>query len=497
MLLVGSISGILTVLPNAYAATAPVPGASVIADGTEGFGFATSDSLGFYNITRFLDTGNYSVSASATGFVDTKIENVSVTAGSETTNVNVLMPVSGGISGKITDSVNSAPLQGVLVTAVYSTNGAQYGSYSYTDANGNYQIITNLQTGTYNVTASFATGHLTKRVTGVSVTAGTMTNNVNVALDRSGTISGTVTDSVSTAALEGITVSAVDSTGKYVSTDLTSASGQYTLDTDLPTGTYNVTVLFPTNHLTKTVTGVAVTAGSTATVNLALDPSGIISGRITNAANGQPLAGASVIATKPGSNGFATTNDTGYYRITDDLATGTYTVTAYYGGGFNIATGVSVTQGSETPNVNLQITVTPSGTISGKVTNSTGDPIQGASVDAESLSGFGSDTTDANGNYVINTGLTTDTYNVTVAATGYVSQVQTGINVVVSQVTANVNFQLAAKVSGRISGQILTDSTPIPEMPGALTLVGILTVSAIAIIVGKMRPLKLRSSKPI
>lgn len=495
VLLVGSFSGISTVLP-AYAAAAPVPGASVTANGTAGFGLAASDSLGFYNITSFLDTGHYSVSASAPGFVNTEIDNVSVTAGSETTNVNVLIPVSGGISGKITDAVTSAPLSGVVVSAMNTTNGVVYSS-DFTDATGNYQIITNLRTGTYNVTASFAVGHSAKKATGVSVTAGEMTNNVNIALERSGIITGTVTDSVSTAVLEGIVVFAVDSNGEHGSTDVTNSSGKYTVSMDLATGTYNVTALFPTGHLTKTTGGVAVTAGSTTTVNLALDPSGVISGRITNAANGQPLVGASVTASMPGFEGFALTNDTGHYRIAERLGTGTYNVTAFYKGGFNLVEGVSVTQGLETSNVNLQITLAPSGIVSGKVTNSTGDPVPDALVEAESLSGFGSDTTDANGIYVINTGLTTDTYNVTVAATGYVSQVKTGINVVLNQVTANVNFQLASKASGRISGQILTDSTPIPEMPGVLTLVGILIVTAIAIIVGKVRLLKLRSSKPI
>lgn len=497
VLLVGSIGGTLAVLPNAYAATAPVPGASVTADGTEGFGDTTSDAFGFYNITQFLDTGNYSVSASATGFVDTTIENVLVTAGSETTNVNVLMPVSGGISGKITDAVSSSPIQGVFVDAEIATGSIAYGSGAVTDAGGNYQIITNLITGTYNVTATYAPGHISKKLTGVSVTAGLMTNNVNIALDRSATISGTVTDSVSSTPLQDIIVLAVDSNGDYAAAATTNSSGKYTLNTDLATGTYNITTLFPLNHVSKTVADFAVTAGSQYTVNLSLDPSGIISGRITSQDNGQPLANASVLASSGEFFGVATTNDTGYYRITSGLGTGSYMIFASYGSGFNFVAGISVTQGQETSNVNLQITLAPSGAITGKVTDTIGTPIQYAFVEAEGLGGFGSDITDANGNYAIVTGLGSGTYNVTATATGYVSQVQTGVNVVVSQVTPNIDFHLAAKPSGRISGQILTDSTPIPEMPGAFTLTAILTVSAIAIIIGKMKPLRLRSSKPI
>ena len=431
MLIVGSISDISTVLPNAYAATVPVPWASVIATGPDGYGYAASNAQGFYNITDGLGSGSYSVSASARGYIDTKIENVSITAGSERTNVNVLMPVSGGISGTITDAVTSAPVPSVSVSAENITGDAYYASGGFTDATGNYQIITNLQTGTYNVTAFPATGYIRKEIIGVSVTAGVMTSNVKIALDRSGIITGTVTDSVSSAVLESVQVFAFDSSGAYSSSDMTDPSGKYTLSTDLSTGTYNVTVMHPANHIEKTVSGVAVTAGSTTTVNFALDRSGIISGRITNAANGQPLAETEVIAGKSDFSGagplsHATTNDTGHYRITDNLGTGTYNVTALYQVGSNIGfnmTMVSVTQGLETPNVDLQITLTPFGTTVGRVTNSTGYSVQYAEVVAESL---------------------------------------------------------ATLVSGRISGQILAEALPIPEFPPLMMLPSLMILTLAA-----------------
>ena len=498
MLILASINATFCLMPSAFAQTStPVPGADVSAIGSNGFGFTTSDSFGYYNITSSLDTGNYYLTAFANGFIHSTLENVQVTNGLETANTNFLLSASGGISGTVTDAVSGQPLQGVSIDAQITTGSISYGFGAVTDASGNYQIITDLNTGTYNVTASDAPGHIMKKITGVSVTAGQMTNNVNIALSRSATISGTVTDSVSSAALEGIIVNALDNSGNYVATSMTNSTGKYTLNTDLATGTYNITILFPPNHIPKTVQDFAVVAGSQYTVNLPLDPSGIISGRITNAANGQPLAEVAVFASSDDFSGIAYTNDTGYYRITDGLGTDSYTVVASYGSGFNMTTGVSVTQGSETSNVNLQISVAPSGTITGKVTDTQGQPIQYASVYAEGSSGSGNALTDANGNYAISMGLGTGSYSVMVGAPGFNSQTQTGVNVVVNQVTSNVNFQLTVKLSGRISGQILTQSTPIPELPNAFTLIGILATSAIAIIFGKMKLIKLRSFKPI
>ena len=498
LLLFGSIACVSNGLPIVCATTS-VQGAEVEAFGLGGYGYSTSDVQGLYNITSFLETGDYSVTASATGFVDTTVENVAVTAGLETTNVDVLMPVSGGISGTITDAVSSEPLQNVYVFAVNDTGGVEYGSAAFTDLNGNYEIITNLITGSYNVTALFASGHVAKEITGVFVTAGEMTNNVDFALERSAIISGTVTDSSSMEALSDISVYALDSNGDYVTSAVTNSSGEYTLDTNLVTGTYNITVPFPSNHFEETVSGVAVTAGSQYIVDFSLDPSGAISGRITNAGNGQPLVGAIVTASSNGFSGYGTTNDTGYYLIADGLGTGVYTVFAIYGvGSFNQITGIGVTQGSETSGVNLEITLPPSGTITGRVTDSIGDPIEYATVNAEGLSGFGYDTTDANGDYVINTGLVTGTYNVTVTATGFISQVQTGVNVIVDQTTASVDFQLAVALSGRISGAILTEGTVIPDFPTSLFMLGgVLAVATIAIVLGRFGVSKLKPSKAL
>jgi hypothetical protein len=500
-LLVSVLAAVSVSVNSVRAAPVPVQGVFVEANGDNGFGTSITDAAGVFNITSFLDTGNYSITVSGTGFVETTIDDIAVTAGSETTNVDVEIPVSGGISGTVSDAVSGAGLQGVYVAAVNETGGVSYSWFGFTDSDGNYEIFTNLITGIYNVTVELAEGYLTEKITDVSVTAGEWTNNVDIALDRSATISGTLTDSSSSAALEGVLVYAINSNGDYVTSDVTNSSGQYTLNTNLVTDTYNISAPFPDNHLENMVSGIAAVAGSQYTVDITLDPSGIISGIITNSADGQPVDGAFVSASSNGFFGYDTTNETGHYQISDGLGAGTYTVTTFYGLSFNETMGVIVTQGSETSDVNMELDIVmqPSGTITGSVTDAlTGDPIEDATVSAESLTGFGSAYTDENGDYIIDTGLTTGTYNVTVIMEGYVTQEMTGVNVVEDQVTANIDFQLALAPSGRISGTVMTEGTVIPDFPSSLyVLGGILAIATIAIIAGKAGVPKLKASKPL
>ena len=497
LLLISVTAAVSVKVGSVNAVAVPVQGASVEASGSGGFGYSTSDSQGAYNITSFLDTGNYSVSVSSIGFIDTTVDDIAVTAGSETTNVDVTLPVSGGISGTVTDATSSTPLPNVYVTAANETGDMEYGSGNFTDSNGNYQIVTNLATGIYNVSTYLADGYLMKELTGVSVTAGEWTSNVDIGLDRSAVINGTVTDSVSSAALEDVLVYAVNAAGDYVASDITDSNGHYTLNTDIVSDTYNVTAPFPDGHQAHTVTGVTVTVGMQYTVNMALDPSGMISGTIVNNANDAPLAGASIIAVSGNYFGTATSDETGHYQITNGLGTGTYQVFAYYGTDFSFESDVAVTEGIETTGIDFGFDVPTSGIISGRVTDAlTGDPIEDVSVTAEDTTGYGYNYTNTDGYYVIDMGLDSGTYNVTVTMDGFVSQVITGITVVVDEVTGNVDFQLTTATTGRISGTVMTEGTAIPDFPTNLyMLTGILAIATIALVAGKVAIPKLKNFK--
>jgi len=462
----------------------PVEGASVTASGSEGYGFALTDSSGHYSIDEGLMTGNYTVEVSADGYLDAIVEDVAVTGGLETSNVNFVLGVSGAISGKVTDAISSLPLAGVIVE-VQNATGSGTSESAFTDANGDYLVKTNLATGTYNVT-TFSTGHIAKAVGGIAVTAGIETKNVDLTLEKSGTIFGTVTDSVSSAPLASISIWASAAGGIFGGYAITNASGQYSMNTNLATGTYNVSALYPEGHVSKTISGIMVTAGAETAANLTLDPSGIISGRVTESSGGQPVAEANVAAYSGGFGyfGSAETNATGYYMMSSGLGTETYTVMAYFGSAYNMTAGVSVVAGSETSNVDFMLDITPSGTITGRVTNSTGSPIQFASVHAEGPYGSGDASTDSNGDYTISSGLGTGTYTVNASATGYSMMSVSDVNVIVDQVTPDVNFQLSTMPSGRISGRVEAESPAIPELQQPI-LVFLVTTSLIAVAFAK------------
>jgi hypothetical protein len=150
----------------------PVKGAMVYADGPQGFGYNISDASGAYTITTGLKTGTYNMTTLAEGYILKTISGVSVTVGQNTQNIDFNLLRSGGVSGKVTDSVSGQGLQGIMILA---SSKSGFGYYAVTDAQGNYRIITNLQTGTYNITVTMPKGYIMKAVSGVSITAGVET----------------------------------------------------------------------------------------------------------------------------------------------------------------------------------------------------------------------------------------------------------------------------------------------------------------------------------
>ena len=393
------------------------------------------------------------------------------------------------------------PLSGATVFA-YGSEG--YG-YTTTDASGHYLIDKGLPNGTYNVTVS-KTGYIDAQKGNIVVTVGNVTPNANVYLNRSGVIAGKVSDNTTGNGIPNIFVSATPSAGGgsgfgYAETD---ANGNYEITTNLATGTYNVSVYYPTNYVGKTISPVSVTAGvKTTGKDLSLLRSGIISGHIRTPQN-VPLANITVIASSVGGGttyfGTDETDAAGAYRIDTGLGTESYSITVMSGFNFNTTSGISVTAGSETSNIDLQLEVTPpppSGTITGRVTDASSQPIVDAHVEAIGDTNFdsGDAYTDDNGNYVIFEGLSTDTYTVTASANGYIDKNVTGINVVEDQTTPNVNFQLQQippTQSGSISGTVTGDSNPIPEFQYPIAMV--LTVTLIAVAAAKSYRFKIKRS---
>ena len=104
----------------------PVVGAVVFASGDNGSGFAITNALGQYSITEGLKTGNYTVRATANGYLDDEVDNVHVTAGQATTGIALYLQLSGGISGKVTETGSGTPLGSVMLMASLSNGSTTF-----------------------------------------------------------------------------------------------------------------------------------------------------------------------------------------------------------------------------------------------------------------------------------------------------------------------------------------------------------------------------------
>lgn len=196
--------------------------------------------------------------------------------------------------------------------------------------------------------------------------------------ETGGTVSGVVTGDGPTP-VEGATVSAA---GSETTTD---ASGTYQLQ--VPAGTQTVTV--DADGFESSTGTVEVQTGGTATLDVTLDSleTGTVSGTVTDGA-GDPVEGATVSAA-----GTETTTDaSGAYEL--QVPGGAQDVMVEADGFESATESVEVVAGSTTT---LEVELTRVATVSGTVTDESGNPVEGATVSA----GDAEVTTDASGAYEI------------------------------------------------------------------------------------------------
>jgi hypothetical protein len=221
----------------------------------------------------------------------------------------------------------------------------------------------------------------------IEARAGPPTNSskcIYPAVDSSGSISGTLTDAGSSAAISGAWVGVFNSSAVQVGNASTNASGVYTVG-GLPTGTYYARASASTYFdelyddlpcqagcTVTSGTGILVTTGSnTPDIDFALSQPGSISGTLSDAASGLPIASALVRVHDSGGIqvGSATTNGSGVYAVGGLLA-GTYFAVTSSGrhlnelyddlpcdAGCTVTSGtpISVAPGSNTPNINFAL----------------------------------------------------------------------------------------------------------------------------------------------
>ncbi len=337
----------------------------------------------------------------------------------------------GEAAGRLRAQIYSPPylFQGARPTITSAPSAANYGS-SFTVATPNAASITSValirlsaathafdqnqryvpltfsvQGGSLSVNAPASGGVappgpyqlVIKNAAGVPSVASFIRIDTNASL-QPGTIHGAVTDSATNAPISGVTI-----TNGPRST-ATAANGTYTI-ANVPSGEQTLTFAvagYATATRTQTVAG-----GGNYQVDVALAPPGGVTGHVTDATTGLPLAGATI--TYPG--GETTTDGSGGYAI-NGIAAGTQSIAAsaalYVAGE---ASAVVPAGGTATLDFALQ----PSPTfITGSVVDdATGQPIVGATV---SIPGS-TTTTNALGGYRFD--VSPGTYSVTATAAGH------------------------------------------------------------------------------
>jgi hypothetical protein len=395
---------------------------------------ATTDASG--NYTQNLPDGTYAVLSHAGGtYINQLWQNLSCSAvcnigpngslittitisgGNNVTGIDFALVSGGGrVSGKVT-SAAGAPLAGVTVFMLDSQNGVPFAS-GVTGADGTYTTEGGSVTGNVFVVTLNTLGYQDESYNDhkcpnmncpatpdlVAVMLGSTTPNINFALDPGGRISGKVTDA-NGSPLANVRIHIADST-RDVDLPMTDGSGNF-ISTGLAAGTYYAgtensagyvdkvwtDLTCPGNWCTPTNgTPISVTVSNTTTgINFALTSGAPISGTVTAAAGGAPIANAEVDIFDATGNAVtgASTNNTGAYT-TPALPTGEYFAaisfrvpTGFVGQlynhmscpnnncAFTSGTPIPLTANTPVTNINFSLLATGNGSITGHVTDST------------------------------------------------------------------------------------------------------------------------------
>ncbi len=486
-----------------------------------------TDDLGSYKILG-LDQGNYFVQTNSfENFIDELYDNIScpfsctptdgtpvpVSYGVTTTGIDFALDLGGYITGTITDSQTSFPIDNIAVFA-YNSSGDFVGGGG-SSGNGFY-FVEGLPTGTYYVRTEsidyvdelyddlpcddFQCDPLSG--TAISVTVNSVTPNIDFDLAPSGSISGIITRA-NGAPIEHVFVQITDSSGNFVRGENSDENGQYRIS-GLVTGNYYVQTF--SNFADEVYDNIpcegncdptignpvsVVTSNETIGIDFQLLEGGKITGTVKDEVTQGAIQLAHVFVYDASGNfrGGDTTDfagqyvisgiqeDADYFVVTD---TNNYRDEIYDNfqclpGNCDPTTGtpVHVSPGSTTSGIDFELT--PAGKITGTVT----DTVSGKPLDRVLVELFNSNGefvnyryTDPQGNYAINTIFTGEYYVVAHPEEKYLVELYDGVRcqssgcdftlgtlvpITLGTTTPGIDFGL--DIGGSISGKLMNEFT--------------------------------------
>lgn len=351
-----------------------VPGVTVTIESTTGsFSQGTvSDQNGQYQFGE-LPTDVYDLRFVSRNHIPLMLHGILGTAGLDA-RIDAALSPGAIITGKVTDTIDDLPLQDLYVTAVGLVTG--HTSYAKTDGAGTYRLST-LPPDTYVLTVQ-QTDFVPHEPIQLTVVEHTEYANIDIALERGGTLSGTANDLVSGSAVEGVHIRITPvGHGTQVFETVTGQDGTFSLSS-LPAGEWRISAIHA-QYAPQSV-DMVISEGESRQLAFSLIPGASISGTVSNASGiGVPGVGVTVQTVDGGPTvAMALTAADGTYRITG-LSANDYTLTIRASGIVAQQSGKISLRDSEHID-GRDFTIEQAVTVSGTVTNSNNTPIANARV---------------------------------------------------------------------------------------------------------------------
>lgn len=412
--------------------------------------FSTVTNIyGAYTVT--VPAGvRYVISASKTGYSSNSFTMTSaITIGTTLSKDLTITGQNAQINGKVFDQNNIA-ITNATLTATSGSSSVQ----TSTSATGAYSLALNY--GNWNLNVS-KPGYSSADSIYV-INPGEILNNKNFKINTNfATLNGRIISSPNSANLQNATITATNSIGGGGSA-VSNQNGEYTIANLIP-GSYTITVN-RSNYNSASVNNLTLSGNATTTKNFTMTP---MTGTLNITCN-QNNATISIENTSTGSvQNYVTENTLTVLsgQTTQTQLNISISKTNYYPQTQSVTLAANGSQ-------DITFTLIPAtGSIAGRIINSTGDGLANVQVNAVSSNGFsGSAITQANGNYTISNLQTGNTFNITASLANYnqsgtlsVNLQSTNPNVTNQNITMTPNN---ITISGIVKNQLGTALANVP-----------------------------------